>query len=319
MSFPNDVAYPEQCVSEITDFDILLGRGKTSFNHIGNQRFRKFIAMNMDTYHTSKNRFDKSMVFNTLLAAIQSCGGRFLQQIKGRPGWFLVDDKLARDKISHAIRDAIAFRKANPVSRTHTMYPTTTSSVQPMSAACMDVFQEELSGPWQQQSRIQQERGAEIMFDHVNQQVDSVQRAFELTSAILSKGASNHMEHDESFQSLAGLLNNNYLSTNVQPAMEMGTVFCGSSPRSAYDIFDSEDKQKNCDHELSVVMEHLKTRVIEDLGDAQLQAIFATANCALMERVKEQHAMEPIPNRGEPMCESITINDWKWMMSLLAA
>ena len=80
--------------------------------------------MNMDAYLSSKNRFDKSMVVNTVLTAIKSGGGRFLQQKKGQAGWFDVDDKFARDKISHAVRDAITFRKANPGCR----FPTTTTT-----------------------------------------------------------------------------------------------------------------------------------------------------------------------------------------------
>jgi hypothetical protein len=80
--------------------------------------------MNMDAYLSSKNRFDKSMVVNTVLTAIKVGGGRFLQQKKGQPGWFDVDDKFARDKISHAVRDAITFRQANPGCR----FPTTTTT-----------------------------------------------------------------------------------------------------------------------------------------------------------------------------------------------
>jgi hypothetical protein len=71
MSIHNDVVSSDQCATQITEFDILLGRGKTSFNHAGNRRFRKFIAMNMDAYLSSKNRFDKSMVVNTVLTAIK--------------------------------------------------------------------------------------------------------------------------------------------------------------------------------------------------------------------------------------------------------
>jgi hypothetical protein len=126
MSIHYDVVSSEHCASNITENDVLLGRGKTSFNHPGNRQFRKFIAMHMDAYLTAKNRFEKSMVFNTILTEIKNGGGRFLQQKKGHTGWFVVDDKFVRTKISHAVRDAVTFRKANPGCPTE--FPTVTSS-----------------------------------------------------------------------------------------------------------------------------------------------------------------------------------------------
>jgi hypothetical protein len=100
--------------TEITEFDILLGRGKASFNHDGNRRFRKFIANHASTYANLDDCFDKSMVVYAVYQSIICAGGRFLQYKNSLNGWCEVEAKVARSKIGHAIRDAITFRQDHP-------------------------------------------------------------------------------------------------------------------------------------------------------------------------------------------------------------
>ena len=100
--------------TEITEFDILLGRGKASYNHDGNRRFRKFIAMHASTYINFDDCFDKSMVIYAVYQSITSARGRFLQYQKSLNAWCEVEPKVARSKIGHAIRDAITVRRDHP-------------------------------------------------------------------------------------------------------------------------------------------------------------------------------------------------------------
>jgi hypothetical protein len=100
--------------TEITEFDILLGRGKASYNHDGNRRFRKFIAMHASTYINFDDCFDKSMVIYAVYQSITCARGRFLQYKKSLNGWCEVEPKVARSKIGHAIRDAITLRRDHP-------------------------------------------------------------------------------------------------------------------------------------------------------------------------------------------------------------
>lgn len=92
------------------DFDILLGRGKTSFNHVGNRRFRVFIGLHLRRYMDASSRMEKTLVVNGVVEAIQEAGGRFLKQDSKTEKWFQVTPKMAREKVGHALRDAVGMR-----------------------------------------------------------------------------------------------------------------------------------------------------------------------------------------------------------------
>jgi hypothetical protein len=104
----------KQCKDPIAlpqDFDILLGRGKVAFNHHGNRRFRVFIGMHLRRYMEATNRMEKTLVVNSVSEAIHEAGGRFLKAKDSTETiWFQVNQKLAREKVGHALRDAVAMR-----------------------------------------------------------------------------------------------------------------------------------------------------------------------------------------------------------------
>ena len=89
-----------------TTFDVLSGRGSSRFLHEGNRRFRKLIQAYLDRYRTSKSRTDKSRLVFEIVAAVRECGGHFLKR-EGQE-WQDVGDKIAREKVGHALRDAKA-------------------------------------------------------------------------------------------------------------------------------------------------------------------------------------------------------------------
>jgi len=103
----NDTTQP---IDEPMDFDILLGRGKTSFNHVGNRRFRVFIGLHLRRYMDAQSRMEKTLVVNSVVEAIQEAGGRFLKQDAKSKKWFQVNSKMAREKVGHALRDAVGIR-----------------------------------------------------------------------------------------------------------------------------------------------------------------------------------------------------------------
>lgn len=111
----------------LTDFDILLGRGRTSFNHKGNRRFRKFIVCNVQRYSISTNRFSKSLVVSEVLKGIKLAGGRFLRE--GSDGkYFEVADKIAKEKIGHALRDVLFMKEPDQNGKKKRRPATTTTS-----------------------------------------------------------------------------------------------------------------------------------------------------------------------------------------------
>ena len=97
-------------IDDPQDFDILLGRGKTSFNHVGNRRFRVFINLNLRKYMDAGSRMEKTLVVNSVVEAIHEAGGRFLKQDPKTGRWHQVNTKMAREKVGHALRDAVGMR-----------------------------------------------------------------------------------------------------------------------------------------------------------------------------------------------------------------
>jgi hypothetical protein len=83
-------------------FDVLMGRGKTIEGNPGNLRLHHLIETNGPRY-AEASKFEKTVVAETLLGLIKDMGGRFLK--KGETGWVVIQDEVARDKVSHAFRN----------------------------------------------------------------------------------------------------------------------------------------------------------------------------------------------------------------------
>ena len=92
------------------DIDILLGRSKEAFSHVGNRRFRVFILMHLKDYMNANSRGEKTLVANNVYEQISDAGGRFLQQDAKTEKWIQVTHKVGRDKVGHALRDAVGKR-----------------------------------------------------------------------------------------------------------------------------------------------------------------------------------------------------------------
>lgn len=82
-------------------FDILSGRGKPIQEHFGNLRFHALLDYYQQAYERSK-KFDKMEIAQRILQTVHDYSGRFLKQ-EGA-GWSVVDDLVAREKVSHAFR-----------------------------------------------------------------------------------------------------------------------------------------------------------------------------------------------------------------------
>ena len=82
-------------------FDILLGRGKYTREHTGNLRAVHLVEMHRAEYERA-GKFAKTTIAEKILQLIHEANGRFLKW--ENYGWVEVDDKVARDKISHFFR-----------------------------------------------------------------------------------------------------------------------------------------------------------------------------------------------------------------------
>ena len=89
--------------------DVVLGRGKGFYNRPGNKRFREIVCQHMSEYQAARTKLDKSMILNGIIDRVrQENNGRFVKNDKKKGGWIVIDDGLAREKVGHAMREAIA-------------------------------------------------------------------------------------------------------------------------------------------------------------------------------------------------------------------
>mmetsp|Transcript_62926 Transcript_62926/g.153207 ORF Transcript_62926/g.153207 Transcript_62926/m.153207 type:complete len:616 (+) Transcript_62926:428-2275(+) len=100
---------PDKC-------DVICQRGKECFEHAGNRKFRTIIDRHLDTYMKVKSRQQKSKIVTNIVDHIQKSagddGGGFVRKDLLTRRWFRVSDKLAREKVGQALRDAIKSRRS---------------------------------------------------------------------------------------------------------------------------------------------------------------------------------------------------------------
>ena len=82
--------------------DVLFGRGKFAQSHVGNVRYYNIIASRQTQYDNASSLEERSLVAADILLSIKEFGGRFLKSEK--TSWVVVDDAMARDKVTNAFR-----------------------------------------------------------------------------------------------------------------------------------------------------------------------------------------------------------------------
>jgi hypothetical protein len=88
--------------------DVICGRGKKCYTHVGNERFRRRVISMLDEYSRARSKQDKSCVLSDVVEQVRLAspsGGFVKQDDSGR--WYEVGDFLAREKTSQAFRDAL--------------------------------------------------------------------------------------------------------------------------------------------------------------------------------------------------------------------
>ena len=92
---------------EVGPNDVVCGRGKGSYNRPGNKKFRAMVEEHVEEYVQARTKLDKSMVLSAIVEKVrEQWNGRFIKQKKGV--WEEIGDEQAREKVGHAIREAIA-------------------------------------------------------------------------------------------------------------------------------------------------------------------------------------------------------------------
>merc|ERR1712238_341162 len=132
---------------ELQPFDVLCGRNKTSYNNIGNRRFRILINLNLPHYLECQSRNERSEMILNLTRDLCCCSDetqfddkvpspnscvRFFKRQKGVNELIELDFKGCREKIGHALRDAASQHNNNNNSNTSkaAIYEKTTNQQQ---------------------------------------------------------------------------------------------------------------------------------------------------------------------------------------------
>jgi hypothetical protein len=87
------------------EHDVLYGRSKNCFRHLGNQTFRMLIAENVAAYKIAATKKLKMQIVVTIVDTIIARGGRFLTQDK-QGHWKNGGKNLGKTKVGNALRDA---------------------------------------------------------------------------------------------------------------------------------------------------------------------------------------------------------------------
>jgi hypothetical protein len=106
----NTTTFPmaEPSIDRPGPYDILCGRCRLSFHHVGNRRFRVTIGLNLQQYKDAKSKREKSAVIVSVIRMLRDeVGARFLKKAK-KAGFVEISAKLAHQKVGHALRDMAA-------------------------------------------------------------------------------------------------------------------------------------------------------------------------------------------------------------------
>jgi hypothetical protein len=82
--------------------DVLLGRGKARYQHMGNLRFRYWVESRAKQYDLATSSSEKKQLTHEIVHLVKDSTGRFLKDDEA--GLIEVEDDVARLKVSHAFR-----------------------------------------------------------------------------------------------------------------------------------------------------------------------------------------------------------------------
>jgi hypothetical protein len=86
-------------------FSVICGRGKDSYDHVGNHHFRELASMFVARYSRANSKADKSEIVSDMIGIIHQADGIFCKFEKG--AWFKVGDHYAREKAGALLRDMV--------------------------------------------------------------------------------------------------------------------------------------------------------------------------------------------------------------------
>jgi hypothetical protein len=99
-----------------SNYDIICGKGKQAFNHIGNRRFRVTIDLHLPKYEEAKTKAGKTAIVHNIVHTVrEKLKAGSIRHNKKMNRWVELGDAAAREKVGQAIRDCLLQR--NPERR----------------------------------------------------------------------------------------------------------------------------------------------------------------------------------------------------------
>lgn len=91
------------------EHDVLCGRGRKCFNHMGNVKFRAIVQSFLPQYSKAVAKLEKSYILSDVVEQVRKNSGigGFIKKDPDSGRWYEVGDFLAREKTSQAFRDVL--------------------------------------------------------------------------------------------------------------------------------------------------------------------------------------------------------------------
>jgi hypothetical protein len=103
--------------------DVVLGKDKKAYHHPGNVAFRQLVKNYLCYYALAKSKSGRTTVAQALYDAMKRSQSYFLKPALGGVGWVRLDEASARFKVSHALRDKLAYSSSLEVTMMTTTKP----------------------------------------------------------------------------------------------------------------------------------------------------------------------------------------------------
>jgi hypothetical protein len=99
--------------------DVICARGRTYWDHPGNQFYRKLISLAKKQYSKAPNRSLKTLIVTEIINHIHKTNGRFVKKVshKGGHRWAECNTNFVREKVTQSLRDGLSFKYSSSTSR----------------------------------------------------------------------------------------------------------------------------------------------------------------------------------------------------------
>jgi len=87
--------------------DVVCARGKSYWDHAGNQKYRALIAGCTEKYSATSNKLEKTLIVSEIVDSVHKRKGKFVKKVKKGGPWVEVDEVFAREKVGQSLRDGL--------------------------------------------------------------------------------------------------------------------------------------------------------------------------------------------------------------------